>query len=270
MSMSYQHIYHAGNPADIHKHLWLMAILRHQVMKNEKVFFFDTHGGRGVYDLQSPEALKTKDADAGINKIQSLSLKNTLWESYQSLIKKCNLGDDRESGAFYPGSSYIAALTLRKTDDILCLELHPNEFWHLRKNMRRFKNAVVEKQDMMTNFLAHLPVKEKAGCVLIDPSYEIKSEYEDIPNLVMKAYHEWPEATYVIWYPMLPANRHETLKEKIQNFDGKFLIDEWVYDTPTPEKRGMYGSGIIVLNPPEAVSQTMEEVKNLLLPKLKN
>ncbi len=266
MSLSYQHIYHAGNPADIHKHLWLMAILKNQVENNEKVFFFDTHGGRGIYDLDSPEAFKTKDADAGIHKIWDAKIKNSLWLSYQNLIRKCNTGEDREGGSFYPGSSYIAALILRKSDDILCTELHQNEFWHLRKNMRRFKNTLVEKKDMMTSLISSLRPKEKAGCVLIDPSYEIKSEYEDIPNLVMKAAHEWAKGTFVIWYPMLPAKRHEILKEKMENFHGTYIVDEWVYGSG--EGRGMYGSGIIVINAPETVHHEMEEVKKLLLPKL--
>lgn len=248
-----------------------MSILDEQVKNNKKVFFFDTHGGRGIYDLNAPEALKTKDADAGIKKIGALKIKNALWQNYQNLIKKCNTDEDREGGSFYPGSSYIAALTLRKSDDILCTELHQNEFWHLRKNMRRFKNTLVEKKDMMTSLISSLRPSEKAGCVLIDPSYEIKSEYEDIPNLVMKAAHEWEKGTFIIWYPMLPANRHEILKEKMQNFHGNYIVDEWVYGSEEEngqKRKGMYGSGIIVINAPETVLSEMEKVKELLLPEL--
>ncbi|TNE33099.1 MAG: 23S rRNA (adenine(2030)-N(6))-methyltransferase RlmJ, partial [Alphaproteobacteria bacterium] len=123
MSLSYQHIYHAGNPADIHKHLWLVAVLRYMTQKDKPLFWADTHAGRGLYDLTSKEAAKTAEAAAGIQKLLTAKIEHPLWQDYAAMLKRYN----PQGLTSYPGSAVLAAMLLRGGDRLSCFELHPQE-----------------------------------------------------------------------------------------------------------------------------------------------
>lgn len=265
--LSYQHIYHAGNPADIQKHLWALAVLQYLQKKDKPLFWCDTHAGRGIYDLTSPEAQKIKEYRVGIEKLYTQDINHPLWKMLIATIKNYNEDDTLKK---YPGSALMVAHHLRENDRMECYDLHPQEFKHLDHTLYPFKNATARKISMEEGIFACTRPKENRGAVLIDPSYEIKKEYTNIPKTIKRVMRKWPNATYMIWYPILPQDRHEDLKDVCKDIDENVLIDEWVYDDPNREGfRGMYGTGMAVFNAPYTVPETMAELKSFILPRLK-
>ncbi len=268
MSLSYQHIYHAGNPADIQKHLWVLAVITYLQKKDKPLFWCDTHAGRGLYDLHLSEAQKTKEFKRGIERIYHHPIDHPLWIKLKSIITSFN---PDKALQFYPGSALLAATQLRSNDRMECYDLHPQEFTFLSKAMKPYRNVTARQIKMEEGLLSCTPPKEKRGAVLIDPSYEIKSEYESIPKIVQKSLKKWPNATYMIWYPLLPQGRHELLKAECRALELDILIDEWIYDDPTQESfRGMYGTGMVVLNVPYSVPETVLSCKDILSPLLRS
>lgn len=268
MSLSYQHIYHAGNPADIQKHLWTLAVLQYLQKKDKPLFWCDTHAGRGLYDLTSPEAQKIKEYNNGIMRLYDKDIDHPLWRSLKETIQHYNDGNDLKK---YPGSALMVAHHLRDGDRMECYDLHPQEFRHLDHALSSYKNVTPRKISMEEGIFACTSPKEKRGAILIDPSYEIKKEYQTIPKVVKRVIRKWPNATYMIWYPILPQERHEDLKDICKDIDSDVLIDEWIYDDPNGDGfKGMYGTGMAIFNPPYSVAETITECKNIILPLLKH
>jgi len=268
--LSYQHIYHAGNPADIHKHLWLVSVLAYLQQKDKPLTWLDTHGGRGLYDLASPEAQKLQEYQSGLSRLilfleqqKSTKLPEVL-RRYQSLLKTCNPDTTLR---YYPGSALIAAHMMRPNDSLHSFDMHPGEVAHLREALWPFPQAHIRKADGYTALKKFLPPPSGRGGALIDPSYEIKSEYADVFEQLKMALKRFPMGTFMIWYPLLPAGHHEALTTSCESLTNeKILIDEWIFADPAQKERGLYGSGMILVNPPYTTPETMREIKNLILP----
>jgi len=265
MSLSYQHIYHAGNPADIHKHLWLVASLSYLTQKDKDLFWMDTHSGRGLYDLGSAEALKTSEFREGLLPLLSFESNAPALNSFLSILQSHN--DDLQNPRYYPGSAMIAASLIRPQDRMICCEMHPVEYGHLKKSMHKHRNVKLFKAPMEKTIFRYMPPHERRGGVLIDPSYEIKTEYEIVPQQILRAHRKWATGCFMLWYPMLPDGREKALKDSFKEFDGDILIDEWIY-ADKDKTRGMYGSGMVIINPPYTVPEQMKTLKEALLPKL--
>ncbi|USO01113.1 MAG: 23S rRNA (adenine(2030)-N(6))-methyltransferase RlmJ [Alphaproteobacteria bacterium] len=245
MSLSYQHCYHAGNFADIHKHLWLIATLRDLHKNHQSIFWIDTHAGRGLYDLNAPESLKTQEASFGILKGFETSLSwfdSHIHQTYKNIIHAFN---PQGGVSHYPGSPLIAAHLLRKNDRIACCELHPQEFIHLRRVLGTYPNVAIRHKDITKELLHLMPPPGTAGGMLVDPSYEIKAEYDTIPLLLIRAHHKWPQGVFILWYPILSAGRHNRIIDIIsgQLPPHYYTIDEC--QAPYIPGGRMLGSGII-------------------------
>lgn len=267
--LSYQHIYHAGNPADVHKHLWLITVLDYLQQKDKPLNWIDTHGGRGLYDLQSPEAQKLSEYKTGFLKIfdayrNEKDLPAPL-RLYLDLITQHNPEGALRS---YPGSALIAASLLRQNDTVQSYDLHPQEFTALQKNLAPYKNAHVQKADGLAALKSLLPPPAKRGGLLIDPSYEIKSEYEQVVAVLKAALKRWAGGVYMVWYPLLPAGHHAVLAEKCRALTENVIIDEWHFRAPGAADRGLYGSGMVIINPPYTCAETMDEIRKTALPLL--
>ena len=267
MSMSYQHIYHAGNPADIHKHLWILAVLGYLQQKDTPLFWCDTHAGRGVYDLNSTEAQKTQEFNSGIAKLYHEKIDHPLWSEIKRTIDEINPDEDSE---FYPGTALMVARRLRAEDRMECYDPHPQEFMHLEKAMSPYKNVLTKKIRIEEGIFSCTPPKESRGAIFVDPSYEIKTEYKHVPKIVKRVIKKWPNGTYMLWYPMLAQNRHKELKDACRAIDEAVIFDEWVFDNPKRDGfRGMYGTGMAVFNAPYSVPETIAECRDIFLPLLK-
>ena len=239
--LSYQHHYHAGSLTDIHKHRWLIRLLDYLTIKERPISYMETHSGRAFYDTSCPEAEKTGEAALGIDKL--LHDKSASKDNYLNLIRQ--LKDETGIPHFYPGSPLIAKKLLRDQDELFLMELHPEEIKHLY-GLRKIKGAKahIHHRDGYEGVLAVSPPKNRRGLVLIDPSYEIKSEYDQVAEFCFKLNKKWPEAIIMIWYPILKQGYHEPMKNKIAfHFRESIMIDEDLFATP----QRMLGSGVIII-----------------------
>lgn len=250
--LSYQHIYHAGCRADIHKHAALCALLDIMVQKDKPLTYIETHAGRGLYDLTAPEAQKTGEAALGIIKMrQEHWFPNT--HPYIKALEDC-------ADHLYPGSARLAAKILRPTDHMHLMELHPQEYYHLRTHMHG-TGAKLYQKDGYENLLALSPPNPRRGIVFIDPSFEIKSEYKDIPKIIKKLLIRWPVAVIALWYPILNAGLHQGMKQDLMALN---IPKSEIFEIDLKTEKGMRGSGLFLANMPFGASKAIIESQNFL------
>lgn len=263
--LSYQHLYHAGGPADLAKHLALAALLHGLTRKSRPVSYFETHSGRGLYDLAAPEALKTGEAAEGVE----------AWEAALPALPDHPFCDvlravRAEYGPrAYPGSPMVARALLRPGDRMALMELHPAEHAALRRTFAECRlpgpNPLIEKRDGAEGAMALLPPDHRRGLVLIDPSYEVKEEYLATGKLAMNILTKWPEAVVAIWYPILPAGRHVDLRQQVSAL--RPIVLEHSFDLKGG--KGMTGTGLIVLNAPHGTEAALRGATALGAPILR-
>lgn len=254
--LSYQHIYHAGCAADVHKHASLSVLLNVMTQKDKPLTYFETHAGRGVYDLNAPEAEKTKEADKGIRAfLKSEKLPDS--HPYISLLKKmtAEVGEN-----VYPGSPFIAEALLRPTDTLILSELHPQEYRAL-KHIMSYPNVHIHNRDGYEAALALCPPTPRRGMVFIDPSYEIKSEYEKAAKTVLKLHKKWAEGVIAVWYPVLASGEYKALKDILLNAELPKLYANEVSFHLKKGQNGIEGSGLIVINTPYGAESELEKIK---------
>lgn len=246
--LSYQHAYHAGGPADLHKHLVLAELLVLLTRKARPISYLETHAGRGLYDLASAETAKTGEAAEGI---ESIDLPDCALKSVLEKVRAAH------GASAYPGSPLIAQTLLRETDRMHLMELHPAEVQALRAALTA-PNTAVHHRDGYEGVLALCPPKPRKGLVLVDPSYEIKTEYAQAAEFTRKLVAKWPEATVLIWYPILPAERHRDL---IAGLKLPHLVDEVSFDLKGC--LGMTGSGLALVNAPYGSAAVFPRAREL-------
>jgi len=265
--LSYRHSFHAGNYADVLKHIVCVEILEHMLKKDKPFEYIDTHSGAGLYSFHSSHAQKLKEHDGGISLINPKDFPEL--KSYFDVIEQAQKkGVDHKGNlaklAFYPGSPWIAKQFLRRTDRSWLFELHPEDYKLLSKNIATTKFSRVQKEDGYQGLKSIMPPTSKRAFVLIDPSYEVKSEYDQVVKSIAQAYQKFDSGTYAIWYTVVERawiNRMESqLKSagvrNVQRF-------ELAVDTDDTQS-GMNASGMIVINAPWTLFKKMESV----LPKL--
>ncbi len=257
--LSYRHSFHAGNYADVLKHIVQVEILSHLVIKDKPFTYIDTHSGAGLYSLSSEQATKTAEFSEGIGKLNKSD-----WPELESYFKIINsLNADGEL-AVYPGSPRIAQHFMRKKDRAWLFELHPADFKMLEQSFGKDKRFIVKAEDGYEQLIALLPPMSKRGFVLIDPSYEIKSEYDRVVETLIKAHRRFTTGTYALWYPVVDRSRINRLEKKlIESGIKRIQLFELGQQKDTIE-RGMTSAGMIVINPPWTLFGKMKE----LLPRL--
>lgn len=253
--LSYQHGFHAGNFADLHKHLTLVALLESLNRKTKPWSYLESHSGRGIYDLRDAQALKTGEYLEGIAQLWEHN-SDSLLGNYLDLVRRLN----REELETYPGSPWFAAEMARDEDKIHLMELHPQEVQALKRNFRAYAQVGVHHRDGYEGVLGMLPPKPNRGLVLIDPAYEVKTEYAQVAAFMGKALRAWGNGSYAIWYPILAAQRHEEMISKVVQgcIDVGILRSELQISDPT--ERGMYGSGMLLINPPWQIDQQLQHL----------
>lgn len=239
--LSYQHIYHAGGLADVHKHLLLARALAHLTAYEEPLLYAETHAGRGRYYLDHPAAEKTGEAALGIKRLLREHLIKAD-EPFLPALKAIQGGNPR----LYPGSPLLAATMLRRQDALWLWELHPQEHGWLARLFAGDERVTVRRADGLSGLGLMAPPKPpnpQKGLVLIDPSYEIKSEYDGLPAFVARLRLRWPGAAGMVWYPMLPARRHEVMRAAMQAEIPDLAVNEYTWADPDAG-RGLFGSGL--------------------------
>ena len=256
--MNYRHSYHAGNFADVVKHLAEVAILIHLAKKEAPFVVIDSHAGRGCYNLNSEQALKTGEAASGVQALSGLS-GTPLLDRYLALVEEGGSGT-------YPGSPLIAAKLLRAQDRLVAIEKHPEEAEALRKTLSPWRKARVEEDDGYARLAALLPPPERRGLVLIDPPFEALDEFESLGRAIRTAFRRFANGIYLVWYPIKSDASARALEGEVLADARKVLRIETAIDAPEGK---LARAGLLVLNPPFGFAAGMEEALAKVTPRLK-
>ena len=247
--LSYQHLFHAGNLADVHKHAALSWILEYMTRKDKPLTYLETHGGRGLYDLAADEALKTGEAAAGIA-VAAPWFEGT---PYGQVVAACRVEHGQNA---YPGSPWIASRLLRGEDVLHIAELHPQEHAALKQAVPA---AHIHHGDGFKLAYSVCPPTPRRGILVIDPSYEIKDEYTSIPQHLAKIAKSWPVGVLFLWYPILTDSRHKGMLRALSHSFPDALRHEVTFP-PARDGHRMVGSGLFVVNPPWGLSDMLDDL----------
>ncbi len=254
--LSYRHSFHAGNFADVLKHLILIKILEYLHKKDKPFCCIDTHAGPGLYELNSDYALKNKEFENGISRLWQQPNLPASVEQYVKVIQHFNVTDQLN---YYPGSPLIAQHFLRVQDRLFLHELHSTEIERLTQTVKKDRRIKVFHADGLKNTLGLLPSKEHRGLILIDPSYEIKTDYQSVVDTLIQMHKRFATGTYALWYPVVDRTRNQHLELALKQSAIKNIqLFELGISADTAEK-GMTSSGMIVINPPWTLQADMQE-----------
>ncbi|TRN19580.1 23S rRNA (adenine(2030)-N(6))-methyltransferase RlmJ [Vibrio furnissii] len=255
--LSYRHSFHAGNHADVVKHIVQSLILSALQQKDKPFVYHDTHSGVGRYDLTHEWSEKTGEYKQGIARLWQQTEVPEDIHSYLEAIKALN--DDGEL-RYYPGSPRVARAHLRSHDRMVLTELHPSDYPLLEQEFHRDRQVAIFKEDGFARLKASLPPKERRGLVLIDPPYELAKEYRDVVQAIAQSYKRWATGIYAIWYPVVNRCDIEDMIEGLQGLGIRKILQIELGVSPDTNERGMTASGIIVINPPWKLESQMQSI----------
>lgn len=256
LMLSYRHSFHAGNFADVLKHLVLIKILEHLCKKDKPFCCIDTHAGPGDYRLNSEFALKNKEFNNGIARLWQQDNLPSSVEAYVNIIKSFNADNALTR---YPGSPLIIKHFLRNQDHLFLHELHSTEINLLNTAIGNDKRIKVAHTDGLHNAISLLPPIQHRGMVLIDPSYEIKSDYQQVVTSLSLMHKRFPLGTYALWYPVVDRSRNQHLERAIKDSGLKNVQLFELGIIADTQEHGMTASGMIVVNPPWTLSTDMQQ-----------
>ncbi|WP_172561792.1 23S rRNA (adenine(2030)-N(6))-methyltransferase RlmJ [Vibrio furnissii] len=255
--LSYRHSFHAGNHADVVKHIVQSLILSALQQKDKPFVYHDTHSGVGRYDLTHEWSEKTGEYKQGIARLWQQTEVPEDIHSYLEAIKALN--DDGEL-RYYPGSPRVARAHLRSHDRMVLTELHPSDYPLLEQEFHRDRQVAIFKEDGFARLKASLPPKERRGLVLIDPPYELAKEYRDVVQAIAQSYKRWATGIYAIWYPVVNRCDIEDMIEGLQGLGIRKILQIELGVSPDTNERGMTASGMIVINPPWKLESQMQRI----------
>ncbi|MEQ8446795.1 MAG: 23S rRNA (adenine(2030)-N(6))-methyltransferase RlmJ [Pelagibacterium sp.] len=262
--MNYRHAFHAGNFADVVKHIILTRILAYLMRKDAAFRVIDTHAGVGLYDLLGDEAGRTGEWREGIGRLMAADLPEPVAAQVAPYLAAVTAQNGDDQLRYYPGSPFIARHMLRDQDRLMALELHPTDAEALRQNFEGDIQTRVTQLDGWAAMGTHLPPKEKRGLVLVDPPFEIKGEFERMVQALVKAHARWPGGTYAFWYPIKDTKDVQAYVKGLRATGiDKILRLELTIRAPSIPPR-LHGTGMVVVNPP----YVLEDEMRTLLPKL--
>ena len=234
------------------KHSLLIFCIDYLSQKEKPFLCIDTHAGAGFYPLHSGYALQNREWENGIARLKELNSRD-----FPSMINRyvnIALSDNCD---FYNGSSGIMKKLVRPQDRLCSFELHPVDFNDLQSLLKETPNAKALNEDGLNGLVALLPPISRRACIFIDPSYEIKSDYEVLPVALSKALKRFPQGLYIIWHPLL-RNEKKSL-HFTETLESLYLGNRCSISFCTNTSKNMYGSGIVIYNPPWTLKNTLEE-----------
>lgn len=248
--LSYQHAFHAGNLADVHKHGLLAWMLDYLTRKDKPLSYIETHAGRALYDLSAPQAKKTGEAAQGI------ALAQDWFPTHHPYTHALAAAQAAHGSSFYPGSPWIAQHVSRAQDVLTLAELHPTEAAALKTAMPK---TTIHQMDGFKMAHSLLPPTPRRGLMLIDPSYEVKADYSTLPGHMRKWHRAWNVGILVLWYPILTSGVHVPLLDALSAISGALRSE--VRFPPAKPGHGMVGSGLFVVNPPFGLEEEAARLK---------
>lgn len=265
--LSYQHAFHAGNHADVIKHLCLTLCCEHMSRKEKPFCYLDTHAGAGMYDLKSESAQKNQEYQSGITKLTTKPSTLSVPSVFDNYLKLVDLSRKSKPHS-YPGSPWFAAQLTRPGDQLFLYEQHPKEFDKLARLFARDKRVKVTKEDGFLGLTRTLPPASRRGITLIDPPYEQASEYPSVLSALQAGIKRFGTGVYIVWYPLInraTPNKSNACEKMIRHIKTGFNLEQLhLRFTPNPDIKGMYGSGLAIINPPWGLKEQMETALKFL------
>lgn len=247
--MNYRHAFHAGNFADVHKHLVLLSLLQRLQRKPKPLFYLDTHAGRGMYDLRSEAASRSGEWRHGIGRLMDLRPANEDLRRYLDAVRAAQAAP-QEPPARYPGSPLLAAGQLRAEDRIVLVEKQVQEARALEEAVGRRRGLAVVCGDGYAAMKTYLPPRENRGLVMIDPPYESDGEFASARQALQTGLRRWPNGMFALWYPVKATPEAARLRAGLQGSGLRKLLRVELNLHPADSPLGLNGSGLIIANPP--------------------
>jgi 23S rRNA (adenine2030-N6)-methyltransferase len=257
--LSYRHAFHAGNYADVVKHAIVNLIMESLCRKESAFCYLETHAGTGFYDLGGEVAQKTGEFKDGIQLLWQLpeAAIHPLAATYLRTLRAFNPGQHLST---YLGSPAFARHFLRPQDSMTLMELHPQDVELLKAGFKKDKQVHIHQRDGFEGLIALVPPKQKRGLVLIDPSYELKQDYSEVVETLKTAHKRWQQGIYALWYPLLNEQPQERMLKKLASSGIKKILLAELSREASHTPRAMYGTGMVIINPPYQLEQALQEL----------
>jgi 23S rRNA (adenine2030-N6)-methyltransferase len=243
--VNYRHAFHAGNFADVHKHVVLLALLERLKQKPKPLFYLDTHAGRGWYDLRAEDATRGGEWREGIARLASRPAQSADLLRYLQATHAAGV-----TPTHYPGSPVLALEALRAGDRAVLIEQQPAEAQALQQSTLGKRNVAVVCGDGYAALNTYLPPRENRGLVLIDPPYEAESEFADAERALRLALSRWPNGVFALWYPLKAGSQAQRLNAALRSSGLRKLLRLELTVRPADSPIGLNGSGLVIANPP--------------------
>ena len=254
---SYRHAFHAGNHADVLKHTVLIATVQYLTQKEAALTVLDTHAGAGLYRLDGDYASKSGEAEEGVLRLAAAKEAELapVLQDYLQMVRRFNQGNAIRN---YPGSPFITQALLRGHDRLKAFELHPTDMRSLIGNMAQLearRQVVILHEDGFEGVKKFLPPPSRRALLLCDPSYELKTDYGRVLDMVADGLKRFPTGTYAVWYPIIPRPEAHDLPKRLKTMATK-AGKSWLHATltvksnKTSERGGLPASGMFLINPP--------------------
>ena len=253
--LAYRHAFHAGNHADVLKHALLVAVLRHLNAKDKAWRLVDTHAGAGAYLLHSEQAQKKGEYRQGIARLWQAADLPPLLADYIARVRAFNPLDELTQ---YPGSPRLARALMRPQDQLRLFELHPSDHALLVDAMAGDRQVQVQQADGFAGLRGQMPPPSRRGVLLMDPSYELKTDYAEVVAATREALTRFAEGVVMVWYPQLDLRESAQLPLRLKAVAETQARKGWLHARLTvapPNDRGfgLLGSGMFIINPPHTL-----------------
>jgi len=251
--MNYQHIYHAGNFADVAKHVALLCCLDALKRKDTAFLALDTHAGRGTYELQAAQAQKTGEAERGVQRLIERGMDEATLAGYFAAIG-ARPGKRLHR---YPGSPSLIAAALRPQDRAVFVEIAPAEARAAQREVGGAGRTRIEIGDGYAALRAYLPPDERRGLVLIDPPYEHPDELPTMLHAFAAAHRRWPSGIYLLWYPIQSAAQRRAVHARLEALQIPKMLYADLAIHSDEASIGLAGSGLVIVNPPYGADEIL-------------
>jgi len=248
--LSYRHAFHAGNFADVHKHIVLSMLVESLLLKDAPFCYLDSHAATGRYDLHSAEAQKNAEYRQGILRLWRQDSVPDVVRPYLSAVQTLNNPEIVTEPRYYPGSPRIVRHFLRPQDRMILTELHPADFQRLQQEFAADRQVAVHRLDGYQGLKAFLPPQERRGLVLIDPAFERRDETSHMIRALQSACKRWPQGVYALWFPITNRGALDGFYQKVQKTGIRKILSCELCIRPPLTARHLNGSLMVIINPP--------------------
>jgi 23S rRNA (adenine2030-N6)-methyltransferase len=253
--MKYRHQFHAGNFADVHKHVLLLEVLEALTRKDKGLLFVDTHAGRGHYDLHPGDAQHPEEWQSGIARLLAAEPRHAALVRYRERIAAGKHG----ASLYYPGSPLLAMQVLREADRAVFFETQRDEAGNLRKVLEGPAKSRVESADGFAGLRALLPPPERRGCVLIDPPYEERADHARVHDALVEALRRFPTGVLIAWLPVKLRADFDKWFASLARAVTRPMLTSLLWMHPLDSRAALNGSALVVVNPPYLLDQGVRE-----------